>query len=318
MKIAFFTEGSHVGKVPRDHRNMRTDLAWAVALDADHIPFNGIATVKYDVGIVILPKKNVARAIENLDRVYRVCDVVGIMQEGPNDYWQDYTVPEQIGYFNALKEADFILCHNKSDQNYYTGLLGTDNVHRMPALMIPESMPDISVTNHVRNGVMVGGNMTSWYSGFDSMVVAHEFEEPIFLPSMGRRSDRENEMWPEATYLPYMAWHDWIVNLNRRKFAVHLMRTHAAGTFALNCAYLGIPCIGYHGLDTQDILHPHTTVDMSNLSLARKIALMLKKDKEFYEMCALEAKLKAFEYFSEIVFVDHMTEFLEKIISEKK
>ena len=35
-----------------------------------------------------------------------------------------------------------------------------------------------------------------------------------------------------------------------------MMRTHAAGTFALNCSYLGIPCIGYKGLDTQSTLHP--------------------------------------------------------------
>jgi hypothetical protein len=60
------------------------------------------------------------------------------------------------------------------------------------------------------------------------------------------------------------------------------MRTHAAGTFALNCAYLGIPCIGYQGLDTQVILHPETTVEIGDLESARKIAENLRNDKEFY------------------------------------
>lgn len=34
MKIAFFTEGGYQGKVPRNHPNMRTELAWMCALNA--------------------------------------------------------------------------------------------------------------------------------------------------------------------------------------------------------------------------------------------------------------------------------------------
>jgi hypothetical protein len=51
----------------------------------------------------------------------------------------------------------------------------------------------------------------------------------------------------------------------------------------LNCAYLGIPCIGYKGLDTQEILHPNLTVELGDLQSARKIALMLKNDLDFYQ-----------------------------------
>ena len=43
------------------------------------------------------------------------------------------------------------------------------------------------------------------------------------------------------------------------------MRTHAAGTFALNCAYLGIPCIGYSGLDTQRLCHPDLSIKMADI-----------------------------------------------------
>ena len=45
------------------------------------------------------------------------------------------------------------------------------------------------------------------------------------------------------------------------------MRTHAAGTFAMNCGFHGIPCVGYNGLDTQEILHPPTTVDIGDLDM---------------------------------------------------
>ena len=40
MNIAFFTEGGYEGKVPRNNPNMRTDMAWLCALEADHYPLS--------------------------------------------------------------------------------------------------------------------------------------------------------------------------------------------------------------------------------------------------------------------------------------
>ena len=68
------------------------------------------------------------------------------------------------------------------------------------------------------------------------------------------------------------------------------MRTHAAGTFALNCAYLGIPCIGYKGLDTQMACHPDTTVELGNILKAKQIAKKLRNDEDFYLYCSKVAK----------------------------
>ena len=87
-----------------------------------------------------------------------------------------------------------------------------------------------------------------------------------------------------------MNWKEWIHKLNEFKYGVHLMRTHAAGTFALNCACLGIPCIGYEGLDTQEICHPNTTVKLGDLKKARDIAKELRNNEEFYIHCSRGAK----------------------------
>lgn len=65
-----------------------------------------------------------------------------------------------------------------------------------------------------------------------------------------------------------------------------MMRTHAAGTFAMNCSYLGIPCIGYEGLDTQRILHPELTVADGDLDSARKLIYKLNNNEEFYKLCS--------------------------------
>ena len=58
MEIAFFTEGGYQGKVPRTHSNMRTELAWMCALNADHWNINQSPNQKYDLGVIIIPKNN--------------------------------------------------------------------------------------------------------------------------------------------------------------------------------------------------------------------------------------------------------------------
>jgi hypothetical protein len=276
MKIAFFTEMGFMGKVSRTHDNMRTEFAWMTALDADHFPISHVPTQKYDLGIVIIPKKNPGFDIE-LIRVS--CDKVAVMQEGPNWNWQDYSLDKQVWYYNTCCSADIIYTHNELDRKYYKGLCNHNDVRVMPSLMIEDAVGKLDTEE--RKNVIIGGNFVSWYGGFDSMIIAKELSRGgnVYAPSMGRKQELEEQL---VTHLPYMNWKQWIHELNKFKFGVHLMRTHAAGTFALNCAYLGIPCIGYQGLDTQEILHPETTVEIGDLDSARKIAENLRNDKEFY------------------------------------
>lgn len=297
MNIAFFTEMNFVGKIPRNHNNMRTEFAWMCSLQADHWNIQAKPDKKYDLGIVIIPKKN---PMFELEKVKPYCDKVAVMQEGPNWYWQDYPLEQQIWYYNTLISADIIYTHNKSDQKYYKGLTNHPDVRVMPSLMIEDTIKDLPIGAQRIPLTIIGGNMTSWYGGFDSMMVAQELGCPIYAPSMGRKIEREEEL--DITHLPYMDWKQWITNLNQYMYGVHLMRTHAAGTFALNCAYLGIPCIGYEGLDTQEICHPDTTVKLGDLDSARKIAQKLRKDEKFYLYCSNTAKEKYKEYYHEDKF----------------
>lgn len=283
-KIAFFTEMGFTGKVPRNHKNMRTEFAWMAALHANHINIHRRDFVEnYDLGIVILPKNN-----PNFDLAYirERCDKLAVMQEGPHWYFQDYPVAQQIEYFNTLVDADIILTHNESDKKYYQGLTDHKDVRVMRTLMIEDEINKIPEVK--RDGVIIGGNFVSWYGGFDSYVVASEISEKVYAPSMGRKQDHENHL---VENLPYMEWLDWMYKLNEFKIGVHLMRTHAAGTFALNCAYLGIPCIGYKGLDTQELCHPSLTVDIGNIRLAKELIKQLDEDDHFYDICSSQAKV---------------------------
>ena len=286
MEIAFFTEMGFEGKVPRNHPNMRTEFAWMCALNADHhsiirAPF---VTEKYDLGIVIIPKKNPEL---NLDDIRLSCKKVAVMQEGPNWYWQDYDLAKQIWYYNTLTSADIIFTHNEVDKTYYQGLTNHKDVRVMSSLMIEDAIDiDSLMPPKYRGEVIIGGNFVSWYGGFDSYIVASEISDKVFAPSMGRKQEGEEQL---LNHLPYYNWRDWITQLSKFKYGVHLMRTHAAGTFALNCAYLGIPCIGYKGLNTQEICHPDLTVEVGDLVTAKKLITLLENDSTFYNNCSQTA-----------------------------
>ena len=298
MKIAFFTEGQYQGKITRNNPNMRTDLAWICSLKADHWNINQPLNQQYDLGIVIIPKKNPQF---DLNKLKQYCNKIAVMQEGPNWYWQDYPLQQQIWYFNTIQEADIMFVHNESDKKYYEGLTGKE-CRVLTSLMIEDGIDGYVLTHkNDRKNIIIGGNFCSWYGGFDSYIVAQEANCPIYIPSMGRKIEGEEQM-PNLNHLPYMNWVEWIKTLNNFKYGVHLMRTHAAGTFALNCAYLGIPCIGYEGLDTQEICHKDLTVKLGDLVTAKEKLTRLKTDKHWYNKCSQTAKEQYKKYYQENKF----------------
>ena len=300
MEICYITEMGIEGKIPRNFNNMRTDTAWACSLEADCFPPLFTPEKKYDLAIVIIPKININIWVENdvFSKVKKFADRIAIMQEGPRWYFQDYKLHDQIWYYNSFKSADIILCHNESDKKYYAGITNHSDVRVLPSLMVEDlinNLPEVK-----REGVMMGGNLVSWYGGFDSFVISSEIQEKIYSPKMGQRQEGEERLG--ITQLPYLNWVEWIKELNKRKYGIHLMKTHAAGTFALNCAYLGIPCIGYKGLDTQEKCHPSLTVDLGDMVEARKLIRILNQDSNFYNKCSIEAKENYKNLYHEDIF----------------
>ena len=297
MKVAFFSETGNNQRYPRDFPNSRTEVGWCLALAAPMCALEVLPEEHFDLGIVIIPKNNPK---VSLDFIRKCCDKVAVMQEGPHWYFQDYKIEQQFHYYNSLVSADWVYCHNKSDVKYYLGL-GCKDVRVMRSLMIPEGLIP---RNEWGDATMVGGNMVSWYGGFDSYMVAREIGNPISAPSMGRKQRQEDAI-EDIQYLPYLTWREWIKNLSQYSIGVHLMRTHAAGTFAMNCGFHGIPSIGYKGLDTQEILHPLTTVEVGDLQKAKEIGVRLKKDEDFYNLCMKTAIKRFKQYYTEEAWLEN-------------
>lgn len=308
MKIGFFTEGAYQGKIERTHENMRTDVAWICSLNAVHHPImtlNKLPDNEYDLGIMIIPKiKNDYIGLDILSEYRRVCKKVSIMQESTYNWWQDSPLNEQVWYYNLLVDMDLIFCHNDVDLKYYGGITNK-RVELLPSLMITDN---IVRRNEWGNGVILGGNFVLIYGGFDSYQVALEISEDVTAPTTGRMKPEETQI---LNHLPWISWSEWIKSLSQFYAGVQL-GTPAAGTFNLNCSFHGIPCIGYSNLNTQNILHPDTTVELGDIVGAKKIAKKLK-DKDFYAKCS-EKTIKLYEEcYSEEVFLDHMNKIFETL-----
>ena len=300
MKIGFFSEAGYEGKVPRNHPNMRTDVAWVCALNANHHPFPKLSTLPdnmYDVGVMILPKKRKPLLdYPLLEQYKRVCKRVTVMQESYYSYWQDSSIAEQIWYFNFLTEMDLIFCHNDIDLKYYNGLTSV-RTELLPTVMI---IDNIVSKRESGNGVIIGGNWVRDYGGFDSYQVALEITDDVTAITTGRMKPEEKDLFK---HLPWMYWSEWIKTLSQYNVGIQL-GTAAAGTFNLNCSFYGIPCISYSNSNTQRILHPKTTVELGDVFEAKKIARKLK-DKDFYDECSNSTKENYKNYYSEEKFLEH-------------
>tara|TARA_R100000900_G_scaffold118034_2_gene92866 strand:- start:2367 stop:3344 length:978 start_codon:yes stop_codon:yes gene_type:complete len=325
MKIGFFSEAGYEGKVPRNHPNMRTDVAWVCALDATHHPIPTLQNLPnnlYDVGIMIIPKKR-ERLLNYplLEQYRRVCKKVTVMQESYYNYWQDSEIAEQIWYFNFITEMDLIFCHNDVDLSYYSGLTNV-RTELLPSLMITDGIVrradklvdhynDIESTfSHIQRDIIIGGNWVRDYGGFDSYQVGLEISDDITAVTTGRMKPEEEQV---MKHLPWMLWKEWINTLSNFKYGIQL-GTAAAGTFNLNCSFHGIPCIAYSNSNTQNILHPLTTVELGDMDKAKHIAKKLKNDK-FYNLCS-NTTLKRYDlYYSESKFIENTQRIFSTLVN---
>ena len=307
MKIAFFTEGGYYGKVPRNNPNMRTDQAWIAALDAVHIPiFSGsFPDEQFDVGIIIIPKeKNREYLAENnyplIDAVRQICSRVYVMQESTSWEWQDESFKSMTWYYNQLSKADKILCHNDIDKPYYMGLLNkdTDHIQVLPTLMIEDV---VKTSDEKHEMVFVAGNWHTTYCGFDAMIAATSMGIPMVGFKSGKFKDGEEISG--VNYLPWMRWDQFMFELSKCKYGVHMYRA-SAGQFPLNCSYLGIPCVGPNDINTQKDLHPMTSIDRGDLIGAARKLQLLQENADFYEECVYTTKKLYEERYSEKAFLE--------------
>lgn len=258
MKIAFLSEAPHLGKVPKTYPNMRTELAWQYALNSDHFNIHKYDLVKdYDAVLVVFPKALVKTTVLGKEIMYRqgiVDDVQNIkiysspiiktlkennklvcnVQEGPCWLLNEYDIETQFQFINQLSECDILFAHNNFDTKFYKGMFPSSRVEVIPTHMIEDPRIHQYSDGPKEDKTVIGGNWCRWYGGLQSYMVALEFGNKIFCPSMHARRQGEENV-PNLTHVNYLIWIIWMIHLKTYKYAVHLMPTAAAGTFSMNC-----------------------------------------------------------------------------------
>lgn len=328
MRVAFLTETHYQGKWPKDFSNTRTEIAWQITLDADHFNIHSFEMVKgYDAVFIIFPKATVKlntvgveMATPGADKdisIYskpvvetlkkhnkKVCNV----QEGPAWFFNEYDLPTQFNFYNNLSECDVLFAHNEYDTHFYKGLFPQTKVDVIPSLMLDTKLPPAPEEKSI-----IGGNFARWYGGFQSYVVATEFQVPIFVPASHCKRNGEEQV-PGLQHLPWVMWNEWMQQLATFKYAVNLMPTIAAGTFSMNCAYFGIPCIGNEKVDTQLRLFPELSVDVNDIHMARYLAKELRMNREFYDRVASHARrtLQHSVHFDTTRWLEHIKDVLDE------
>jgi len=330
MNVAFLTEMRFNGKVPADHPNARTEFCWMICLGADHYNIHQYEIVKgYDAVLIIFPKATVklnAVGVEMttpgqdtditiyskpiVETLKKYNKKVCYIQEGPCWFFNNYDIPTQFNWFNQLSGCDVLFTHNTTDIRWYKGLFPNHKVEVIPTLMYDTLISGMTAPK--QNLAMIGGNFARWYGGFQSYLIADEFHAEKWIPSSHCKRPYEDQI-EDLHHLPYVNWFEWMTALSKFKYAIHLMPTVAAGTFSMNCAYFGIPCIGNKDVDTQKELFPACSVNVEDVDLARLMARNLYRDEGHYDRVSKTAKEFLYDsiFFNKNKWLAHMMEALQ-------
>jgi len=307
MNIKYATsEMPFEGTFPSDYEHMRVFETQLKFLDATHIPINKILNEgkKYEGDLLfnigkggfekayITSLYHIGNVVEKLKECF---DNVYVYQDGELGWWNQVDVRLQVWWYNNIASADGMLVPNASDVPYYHGILPNN----MKVLVIRSVMTDVGLDPSKfkprEDRIILNGPFTLEYNALPQALIAHQTNLPIDIPEMGR-SRMPQDSWQMAenlgvNYLPYMSWIEWMYNLNRYKIGYMLMPSVASGSFALNCAYLGIPCIGYAKADTQRLLFPDLAIDVFDNQKAAELTTRLMTDEHFYNEIATKARL---------------------------
>mgnify|MGYP001170878563 FL=1 len=323
MNIKYSTsEMGFEGYFPTNYPNLRVLETQLLYLEAYHLPIHKILTenktykgsLLYNIGKGGFEKPYISDLYHNYHNVVSLLqekfEEVYIYQDGEIGWWNQVDTRLQAWWYNQLRAANGILVPNSTDVSFYKGLFPDKEIKVIRSVMTDEGL-DKTKFKPQENRTIVTGPLTREYNGFSQVLIAHNADMPIDIPPMGE-SRMPKDSWEMApnlgiNYLQYMSWVDWMYNLSRYKIGYMMSAATASGSFALNCAYLGIPCIGDKRADTQSILFPDLAVDVFDNEKALKLTFKLKNDLDFY----LEVSNKAKELYKKEFTKEKMLELLQ-------
>jgi len=306
MNIKYSTsEMGFEGYFPINYPNLRVLETQLIYLEAYHLPLQKIITegktykgsLLYNIGKGDFEKPYISDLYHNhhniVSKLKEKFEKVYIYQDGEIGWWNQVDTRLQAWWYNQLISSDGILVPNSTDVSFYKGIFPNKKIKVIRSVMTDEGL-DKTKFKPKEDRTIVTGPLTREYNGFSQLLLAHNLDMPVDIPPMGE-SRMPKDSWEMAdnlgvNYLQYMSWNEWMYNLSRYKVGYMMSAATASGSFALNCAYLGIPCIGDKRADTQSILFPDLAVDVFDNEKALELTFKLKNDLDFYIEVSNKAK----------------------------
>ncbi len=324
MKILIMTEKDFNGYIPTTFQNnLQWDIYLQKSLNAYHLSFyslqlKGFNFKKFDMAIVIPPydNPNVADIFKHISKDTTLV----VMQEGSKDHWLNYSIKQQMNYINAVNHAAAFLSPNKKDIAFYKVILKIP-IHQFSiycdTLQVKE-FGNTKVKKKIPKSMMIGANFDLRGMGLADVYVGSGIVKNIGIPTMRNALVKDNdtfvnEMFKVNTQVyPYVEQKDWLPILNRYQVAVHLANETGTGQLQIQCACLGVPCIGTKDIDLQSYLFPELTIDNSELEEGRILMKRLMNDKTFFSQVMTEAYRRVSEL-DTIVALPRFKKILEDI-----
>ena len=306
MNIKYSTsEMGFEGYFPINYPNLRVLETQLIYLEAYHLPLQKIITegktykgsLLYNIGKGDFEKPYISDLYHNhhniVSKLKEKFEKVYIYQDGEIGWWNQVDTRLQAWWYNQLISSDGILVPNSTDVSFYKGIFPNKKIKVIRSVMTDEGL-DKTKFKPKEDRTIVTGPLTREYNGFSQLLLAHNLDMPVDIPPMGE-SRMPKDSWEMAdnlgvNYLEYMTWAEWMYNLSKYKIGYMMSAATASGSFALNCAYLGIPCIGDKRADTQSILFPDLAVDVFDNEKALELTFKLKNDLDFYIEVSNKAK----------------------------
>ena len=306
MNIKYSTSEMKLeGYYPINYPNLRVLETQLLYLEAHHITLNKILSenktykgdLLYNIGKGGFEKPYISDLYQNhhnvVNSLQEKFDGVYIYQDGEIGWWNQVDTRLQAWWYNQLMASDGILVPNSTDVSFYKGLFPDKKIKVIRSVMTDEGL-DKTKFKPKEDRTIITGPLTREYNGFPQLLLAHNLDMPVDIPPMGQ-GRMPKDSWEMANnlgvnYLEYMTWIDWMYNLSRYKVGYMMSIATASGSFALNCAYFGIPCIGDKRADTQRILFPDLAIDVYDNEKALELTLKLKNDLNFYNEVSNKSK----------------------------
>ncbi len=304
-KIALLSANSFTGQVPHDYPNARTEFAWAHYLNADMVPY-GKKVEGYDVVLVILPKEQVVRntdgvkyrnnPIPHQHRIIQQANLlirelkdtngkVGMIQEGPYQYFQNYETEDAVAYLKVIKQFDFILAHDNQSALFFRNF--NKNVDTIPTVTLHREYINVPFDER-QNSAVIGGGFCEWSGGLmGAFVASHAGIDDIIIPE-SHTSSPDMELVSGVRSVPRMDVNQYTLLLSKSKMGINLMPTIGAGSMALNCIYAGTPYIGNMAIPTSRLWL--SIVANQNINHAIAIATEIRTDYRNFAQYIMEAR----------------------------